>query len=1124
MAEGGGSRTVRSLASHPLAIPDLELLEELGRGAHSIVYRARRFGRIYAVKVPRQIEDATKRQNLAERFRREAAALARIRHGAMPEVMQVGEVGGTPYLVMELVNGESLEQRLSSGPITEVQTLELGKQLASALIAIHQCGLVHQDIKPRNILIESESSRMRLVDFGLAIEPEVEPGTAMAMRARAYAAPEQLTGTEQVDGRTDLYALGCVLYECLTARPPFIDVDSRRHLRQFARAAAPALSEIAPQIHPYLSELVARLLERNPDDRYPTAVALLVDLERLQRGEAVDSRTQGAPVWKSLSPAAKLNATDLFGRSGDLELLRDAWLDAVDERARVVNLRGPAGVGKTRLISKLFDEIQSQGVTLLGLSCDPADPRPFGVIRKLLEGYVHAYRKGASQSLNEAESHLRALAGDFAPLIRVLSPLLSEVFRDTRPMPSAEEAHNVFAEGLAGFLARLLRDLGPVALFVNNVQWLDSSSRPVLARVADLLATSRTLLIFAARDDENGQDATSALTRGLEPQQVMRIDLKPLEAPDVGELVRAYLGTRELDDDLMRYVEGFTDNKPLSVIELLRTMLDSGSLVFSWGQWILDHEAITRLRLPSQTADLVARRIESLELRTQKTLVAAAALGFSFSDTLLLNINEFDEGETHAALADARRAMLIETQSQGVHCFVHDLVREALLESLSSESRRMLHQRIAAALDATNGSDPAADSQASRVSVSEMDRCYLLATHYSMGEIAENPKRVFESNVAAGHYAFSSFDNERALRFFETAKCAAVLLGDESGPELELNIAEAQFRSGALALARQQFQKVLERTNSPLLLARAHSQIAKICEANFDTENAWASLDLAFYSIGRRPPTGSFPSVVLAVAAWLRWVLASVFPRKRATAEAKAYLESICALHHQAARLAFQCTKPLRFLVATLTSLELAEQLGPSQAIVLSHQRYAFLLILLGMKSAGLRHLRYAETLCGSLGDPAVKAYLVQLRSVLLAWAGDIPKAILAGEQLLDEYGHWRELTEYCIMAHNQQLLESVRGRNDAAWLWIRRTVQRLMHYQGDAIIPEYIVLIARAALIAMHRNDEAESIVKRLREVTFTTPPGSDLVSFTYGPRVAAFTECGRLDAEFEAIVERGA
>ena len=1110
-----------TLLAHPLSIPDLELLDELGRGAHSIVYRARRQGRIYAVKVPRETEDVTKRRNLAERFRREAAAMARVRHRALPEVMQVGEVDGTPYLVMELVNGMPLNQRLSLGPITEVQTLELGWQLASALVAIHQCGLVHQDIKPRNILFEPDSARVRLVDFELAAEPVWEAGASGGLSGRAYVAPEQLTGAEQVDGRADLYALGCVLYECLAARPPFAEGDAHRNQRQSARPSAPALSEVVPHVQPRVSELVARLLASNPEDRYPTAEALLGDLERLQRGEVPTWLTQKAPSWSAPATAATLTATRLFGRLRDLELLREAWLDAADERARVVILRGTAGVGKTRLIAELLGEIHASSATTLWIGCDPADPKPFSVVRQLLEGYVHGYRRESSHRLQEAENHLRALAGDFAPLIRVLSPLLAEVFRDARPMPSAEEAHKVFVEGLAGFLSRLLRDLGPVAMFVDNVQWLDSGSRQVLARATDLLATSRTLIIFATRSDPSGEETTIALTRGLETQQLLRIELEPLKQAEVGELVYSYLGAADLDNDVMRYVEAFSDNTPLSVLELVRTMLDCGALLFHWGRWILDHEAIARLRLPSQVAELVARRIEALSPNTQQTLAAAAILGFSFTDKLLIGITELGASETQAALAEARRAALVERQAQGSYCFVHDLVREALLENLSLEKRRSIHQRIAGSLDDSSAMQLDAEVRTSRTSLSKMDQCYLLATHYAQGEMPRNPVRVLETNVAAGQSAFRSFDNERALGFFDVAAGVAKLLGTELSPELEFTIAEAQFRTGALALSRKQFQKVLSRTSDPILLARAHSQIAKICEANFDTENAWSSLDQAFCALGRRPPTGSLSSVLLAIAAWSRWALLPFKRRKVDSATEQTRLEVICALHHQAARLAFQCAEPLRFLVATLTSLGLAKRMGPSPALVLSYQRYAFLLILIGMRSAGLRHLRRADDLCESLGDPVLRAYLLQLRSALLAWAGDIPGAVRAGERLLNEHSQWRELSEYWLIVHNQQLLESVRGHNDTAWQWARRGVQRLVHYQGDAVVPEYVVWIARAALVATGRNAESEYVVERLRDVTIPTPAGSALVSFIYGPRVAALAGSGRLGEGFEAIVQ---
>src|SRR5688572_17857715 len=152
----------------PIVIPRVELLEELGRGSHSVVYRARREGRYYAVKLPLYGETGAKAQLLGERFRREAIALARVSHPALPAVMEVGLVGRVPYIIMELAAGETLAERLQRSPLEEQQVLQLARQLAAALSTIHRSGLVHRDVKPRNILFDAQTTAVRLVDFGFA--------------------------------------------------------------------------------------------------------------------------------------------------------------------------------------------------------------------------------------------------------------------------------------------------------------------------------------------------------------------------------------------------------------------------------------------------------------------------------------------------------------------------------------------------------------------------------------------------------------------------------------------------------------------------------------------------------------------------------------------------------------------------------------------------------------------------------------------------------------------------------------------------------------------------------------------------------------------------------------------
>ena len=196
------------------SLSGLQVEAEIARRANSIVYRARHGGRTFAVKL---LTDAGDRRETLLRLRREASALARLHHPALPTVVALGELPEGPYLVMEHVEGEQLRHRLESGPLAEAQIARLGTDIASALGEVHRHGLVHRDVKPENVLIDGAGAA-KLIDFGFAIRmAEERPPVAGTF---LYSAPEQ-TGMlrRPVDGRADLYALGLVLYYALTGRP-----------------------------------------------------------------------------------------------------------------------------------------------------------------------------------------------------------------------------------------------------------------------------------------------------------------------------------------------------------------------------------------------------------------------------------------------------------------------------------------------------------------------------------------------------------------------------------------------------------------------------------------------------------------------------------------------------------------------------------------------------------------------------------------------------------------------------------------------------------------------------------------------------------------------------------------
>ncbi|HEY3788360.1 MAG TPA: serine/threonine-protein kinase, partial [Urbifossiella sp.] len=267
----------------------------VGRGGMGVVLQAYDtcLQRDVAVKVldPQLANNEVARK----RFCREARAAAAVTHDNLVAVHQVDEdpISGLPYLVMQLVLGESLEQRLKrSGALGPEEVAKLGQQAAAGLAAAHAGGLIHRDIKPGNILLEEHGDRVKLTDFGLArgIEDVRLTRSGFVAGTPLYMAPEQAHG-ETVDRRSDLFSLGSVLYEAATGKHPFDGKTPLAVLRRVADETQPSLRDVKPATPQWLSDVIDRLLAKNPADRFQTAteVAEIFSLELARNGIEVPS-------------------------------------------------------------------------------------------------------------------------------------------------------------------------------------------------------------------------------------------------------------------------------------------------------------------------------------------------------------------------------------------------------------------------------------------------------------------------------------------------------------------------------------------------------------------------------------------------------------------------------------------------------------------------------------------------------------------------------------------------------------------------------------------------------------------------------------------------------------------
>ena len=267
----------------PTTIGRYEIQKELGRGGMATVYQAYdpRTRRQVALKVlPQAFLD---KPGLRARFQREAETIARLKHPNVVEVYDFGDQEGQPYLVMRLMQGGSLKDKLGQGPLTVAQTLPILQGVAEALDAAHQLGIIHRDLKPDNILFDQYGNPF-LSDFGIAKLGETHATLTgeEAIGTPHYVSPEQAQGNSTVDGRSDIYSLGVVLFEMLTGNRPYDAETPLQVMMQHIMAPVPKISRQGKDLPLGCDEIVGKALAKAPDDRFQTAVSLVDELSTVR--------------------------------------------------------------------------------------------------------------------------------------------------------------------------------------------------------------------------------------------------------------------------------------------------------------------------------------------------------------------------------------------------------------------------------------------------------------------------------------------------------------------------------------------------------------------------------------------------------------------------------------------------------------------------------------------------------------------------------------------------------------------------------------------------------------------------------------------------------------------------
>jgi serine/threonine protein kinase/tetratricopeptide (TPR) repeat protein len=409
----------------PPVVPGYEILGVLGRGGMGVVYKARQtnLDRIVALKMI--IAGCHAKPEYLARFRTEAEAVASLQHPHVVQIFDIGEHGGSPYISLEFAEGGSLAQRLNATPLPARQAAALLETLARTLHAAHQRGILHRDLKPGNILLqikpqtrepraEEEDNKAdaayefrisdftpKIADFGLAKKLDAGPGqtgSGHVMGTPSYMAPEQATGKKEIGPTVDVYALGAVLYELLTGRPPFRAETSVDTMFQVIHEQPVSPRRLQPKLPRDLETICLKCLEKEPRKRYSSAGELAAELERFLAHEPIHARPTG-PIhrlgrWCKRKPVpASLLLALCLALGGGVTGVVSQWLRAEEgqARARRKQLESEERLRQAKQAVDEFFTLVSEDLLLKEPSLKPLRKklleRALGYYRRFLEGH-----------------------------------------------------------------------------------------------------------------------------------------------------------------------------------------------------------------------------------------------------------------------------------------------------------------------------------------------------------------------------------------------------------------------------------------------------------------------------------------------------------------------------------------------------------------------------------------------------------------------------------------------------------------------------------------------------------------------------------------------------------------
>jgi two-component system sensor kinase len=967
----------------------------------------------------------------------EADLLQRLASPCLATPLHVGRDGDRLVIVLPRIEGMILRDRLQHEPLTVEETLSVGCDVFSALRDLHAQRLLHRAVRPANVVLAATPARSAsegeggtddaasslalragvratLVDYGplAAINPADSATWAELLESARYLSPEQAGSIHHdVNDASDLYSAGVTLFHCLAGRPPFMGSDMGTLLFEQMTLPAAELRSLGLAVPRALDEVIQRLLRKDPRDRYQSAEAVLADLSAIAAGLAGGQRDP-AVVVGSQDTRQTLTEPAFVGRAAELGELDRRLDDAWAGRGGLVLLEGESGGGKTRLLSEASHRAACRGCWVLwGQGTSEVAPQPFSLLAGVVQGFL-----SAAKSQPSMVAAVRERLGDQLPALAAALPGLAEVLGGEGSYATAPEAAGEMRtlNALGSFLAALGTAERPALVILDDCQWADELSYRLFRRwqaPAESDAAPRyAQLIAAFRAEEVADD---------HPLRRLRADahlrLSGMTADELRQLLESMAG--KLPTEAVEAVAELADNSPFMASAVLRGLVETGRLAYDGHAWQLVPLDLGDVQSSSSAAKVLACRLDLLPDDTQRLLCTGAVLGKEFDLDMAVELAELDPARALMQLDVARRRQLVWMGSDGTRCaFVHDIIREALLQRQPLAERQWFHARAAHFLRQREGGHDAE-----------------IAYHFdAAGDSASAlPYALRAADQARARYAF-----ETALQQYQIAQRGTPPTDTAMRYRVAIGQGDVLMLRGTYDEAGTKYEAAAEVAEGMLARAEIGGKLGELAFKRGNMEQAISCFEDALRSLGRFVPK-SWPMLLIFVA-WqgIKQIVHTLFPtwlvhrlRRLPTERERLTLRLLSNLAHGY----WYCRSLIHVLSAHLRGMNLAERFLPTAELAQCYAEHAPGLTLVGYLSRAEQYAKKSLAIRRELNDWWGQGQSLHYWGVVLYSRGRYEACIekcREGIRLLERTGdYWQvHIARYQIAASYYRLGELARA------------------------------------------------------------------------------------------------